>query len=88
MSARLLSSTGLGSGNLIERAQFSPAPALDKNRSPSKVAHSFYLSTMSCDVVRETEARNPEKKIKVTKCDSKETFRVGPKVTKKCLKTD
>ena len=26
--------TGLGSGNLIGRAQFPPAPALDKNRSP------------------------------------------------------
>ena len=34
MGARVLSSTGLGSGNLIGRAQFPPAPALDKNRSP------------------------------------------------------
>ena len=32
--ARFLSSTGLVSGNLIGRAQFPPAPALDKNRSP------------------------------------------------------
>ena len=35
MGARFLSSTGLGSGNLIGRAEFPPAPALDKNRSPS-----------------------------------------------------
>ena len=34
MGARFLSSTGLGSGNLIERAQFPPVPILDKNRSP------------------------------------------------------
>ena len=32
--AESLSSTGLGLDNLIERAQFSPEPALDKNRSP------------------------------------------------------
>ena len=30
MGARFLSSTGLGSGNLIQRAQFFPVPALDK----------------------------------------------------------
>ena len=36
MGARFLSSTGLGSGNLIGRAQFPPAPALDKNQSPQK----------------------------------------------------
>ena len=35
MGARFLSSTGLGSGNLIGRAQSPPAPALDKNRSPT-----------------------------------------------------
>ena len=35
MGARLLSSTGLGSGNLIGRAQFPPVPALDKNWSPT-----------------------------------------------------
>ena len=34
MGARFLSSSGLGFGNLIGRAQFPPAPALDKNRSP------------------------------------------------------
>ena len=32
--ARLLSSTGLGCGNLIGRAQLFSAPALDRNRSP------------------------------------------------------
>ena len=32
--AEFLSSTGLGFDILIESAQFSPAPALDKNRSP------------------------------------------------------
>ena len=32
-----LSSAGLGSGNIIERAQFPPATALDKNRSPKRV---------------------------------------------------
>ena len=37
MGARFLSSTGLGSGNLIGRAQFPPAPALDKNWSPISV---------------------------------------------------
>ena len=35
MGARFLSSTGLGSGNLIGRAQLPPAPALDKNWSPN-----------------------------------------------------
>ena len=35
MGARFLSSTGLGFGNLIGRAQFSAVPALDKNRSPN-----------------------------------------------------
>ena len=35
MGARFLSSTGLGSDNLIGQAQFPPAPALDKNRSPT-----------------------------------------------------
>ena len=35
MGARFLSSTGLGSGNLIGRAQYPPVPALDKNWSPS-----------------------------------------------------
>ena len=34
MGAQFLSSTGLGSGNLIGRAQLPPAPALDKKRSP------------------------------------------------------
>ena len=34
MGARFLSSTGLGSGNLLERAQFFPVPALDKSGSP------------------------------------------------------
>ena len=34
MGARFLSSTGLGYGALLERAQFFPVPALDKNRSP------------------------------------------------------
>ena len=34
MGARFLSSTGLQSGKPIERAQFFPVPALDKNRSP------------------------------------------------------
>ena len=46
MGARFLSSTGLGSGNLIERAQFPPAPALDKNWSPIYLQLpnlSFYL---------------------------------------------
>ena len=37
VGARFLSSTGLGFGNLIERAQFFPVPALDKNRSPRYV---------------------------------------------------
>ena len=43
MGARFLSSTGLGSGNLIERAQFFPVPALDKNRSPINRAKKFYV---------------------------------------------
>ena len=34
MGARYLSSAGLRSGNLIERAKFFPVPAPDKNRSP------------------------------------------------------
>ena len=34
MGARFLSSTVLEFGNLIERAQFFPVPALDKSRSP------------------------------------------------------
>ena len=34
MGAQLLSSTGLGSSNLIGRTQFPPTPALDKNRFP------------------------------------------------------
>ena len=33
MGAQFLSSTGLGTGNLLGRAQVPPAPALDKNRS-------------------------------------------------------
>ena len=36
MGARFLSSTRLGFGNLTERAQFFPVPALDKNRSRNK----------------------------------------------------
>ena len=38
MGARFLSSAGLRSGNLIERAQFFPVPVLDKSRPP----HNFF----------------------------------------------
>ena len=36
MGAGFLSSTGLGFGTLIERAEYFPVPALDKNRTPGK----------------------------------------------------
>ena len=42
MGARFLSSTGLGSGNHTGWAQFPPAPALDKNRSPILVHQEFW----------------------------------------------
>ena len=43
MGARILYSTGLGFGTLLGRAQFSPVPALDRNRSPSNSLLEFLI---------------------------------------------
>ena len=43
MGARFLSSTGLGSGNLIGRAQFPPAPALDKIGLPQMLTEKHHM---------------------------------------------
>ena len=48
VTARFLSSTGLGCANVIARAQLPPAPALDKNRSPTYSDQSALRSAVAC----------------------------------------
>ena len=45
MGAQFLSSLGLGFGNLIERAQIFPVPALDENWSPKTLFLQTVVST-------------------------------------------